>query len=183
MSTITKLRSAASPLVPQTPEEAHKIRVAGVLGMASRYFPDSIREALRDGGFRWMITSASLKDFPYAAGIGPQSSVRYEPPEHSRYPALYPLERVRYVGDIPESAMDRIAMARRAGIEEFTVHSNRPLPISLERIFTKVDPILVGWVARPEFRLAGRACRVKSVDPNVIGVIVAVWDNDVELEL
>ena len=68
----------------------------------------------------------------------------------------YPID---YVGDIPDFAIDRIEIAIKLGMSYITIHSPQPF----ER---HDDPVLVGWFD----------------SPLTAGIILAIWDSDLELE-
>jgi hypothetical protein len=114
---------------------------------------------LLEEGFVWFISIQNVLKFKYHA------VVRTPHPVHFNYQNL-PL----YTGDIPDFAINRAALALKCGLELITIHSMRPMPI--ERV--KTDPVLIGWESDPNFEYPKRGAE---------GVVIAIWDNDKELEL
>lgn len=74
---------------------------------------------------------------------------------------------VDYVGDLPEFILERMRSAPWNGTQKprFTIHSMNPLPVERQRLFERVEPIMVWWL------------------DDDLGAVVGVWDNDTELEL
>ena len=124
----------------------------------------SIRKCLElkliDSGFIWFLTLESILRFKFHATLrgdyGIFSQLKYQ-----------------YIGDIPEFALDNAVKAISLGIEYITIHSNQNLKVG-ER--AKTDPLLVGWFSEPWFR--GDYSNLKQE-----GFVIAIWDNDKELEL
>ena len=113
---------------------------------------------LLDADFRWYVTARNLNLFKYFAVVRTVQGER------------------NYIGDIPNFAIERAELAISLGIKEITIHSMQPLPVS--RVDT--DPVMVGWLYIPQ----------KAADNftyghygNWEGVVLAVWDNERELEL
>jgi hypothetical protein len=71
---------------------------------------------------------------------------------------------INYVGNIPETVLDRIDLAKQLGVKEFMVYSCEPLPT--EEILVKTDPVMIGWL-----------------DDNETGVVIGIWDRDKEINV
>lgn len=118
-------------------------------------------------GFIWKISLKKIMQYKYHAfvrgGWSPQ-----------------------YVGDIPEFALDNALKAIKIGLSPITVHSMNELPV--ERI--KTDPIMVGWHGLTPSAIQLLQGERFLVFPDIkeramtsIGFVIAVWDNDKELEI
>ena len=86
-----------------------------------------IRSFIEDG-FVWMVDESFVKKFKYVAGVGNDmvpvvhagnNTIRRNATEH-----------VRYIGDIPDFALDRIHQIKPHNTS-LTIHSNQPLPIQI----------------------------------------------------
>lgn len=79
-----------------------------------------------------------------------------------------------YVGDVPDFALDNAVKALSCGVRYLTIHSLKPLPV----VRAMCDPVMVGWVNNPQIRLFDRVV----LQPQ-LAVVIAIWDNDKELEI
>lgn len=168
-----------SPVI--TEQERHNGEVAKILGIDYANMPIQMRQKLYDKNMVWAIDERFVKKFKYVAGIS--SEVYYEPFEHKDYPFTHPMSVIKYVGDIPNFAIDRIRIAKDCGLKYFTIHSCKPLPI--EEIFQQVDPVLVGWWSNPKIILEDTFLgkRFSEMDKVATGVIVAIWDMEKEIQI
>ena len=122
---------------------------------------------LMENNLIWYVTAGSILKFKYHVNIRGCGI------------AYYSDEQVeRYIGDIPDFAISRAELALRLGIRYITLHSMNPLPV--ERVH--IDPIMVGWIQAPEIHtdISGRFFSYQEKNQ---GVILAIWDNEKELEL
>ena len=169
VSTIQVVRKCITKLNPPT---AHTVRYSQVLGrcLPSGFEPER-QKTLTEAGFCWMVVENFASRFQYCAEVK-------NPSTFGDPMVVEDGKSVVYVGDIPDFALDRIMAAEQVGLKYFTIHSNSPLPV---RYMTICDPVLVGWTSRPYF---GRS-RVgwESQHAWAGGVVIAVWDNDRELEI
>ena len=122
---------------------------------------------LAEQGFVWIITTKYILNLKYHVNIR-GSGIKY----------YSDTQAIRYVGDIPDFALNRAESAIRLGIEVITLHSMNPLPV--ERIH--IDPVMVGWIQDPKIHtdISGRFF---SYDMKAEGIVLAIWDNEKELEL
>ena len=109
-----------------------------------------------------------------------------------------------YSGDIPDFSLNNIerfdSINPHAAI--FTIHSNEPLPItklkpkitSMREILFGVDPVVLGWLNHPSITFKGDRSILDSLKHSFRmygkkyldfhnAFIVAIWDNDKELEI
>lgn len=133
-----------------------------------------IAENLQKCGFRVFVKSefASDENFPYYALVKGKEKCCYN---------IYNGREYIYIGDIPISVVEKAQIAIKQGINYLTIHSKQPLPIVP---LHATDPVLIGWVDNP--RMFGRwDDDGGNMYRNIlsIGVIIAVWDNDKEMEL
>ena len=87
-------------------------------------------------------------------------------------------QNVRYIGDIPDFALDRAELATKLHFWGITLHSMNPLPV--ERV--NIDPVMIGWLQDPGIRIE-RDGSSSSHYPTAEGVVLAIWSNEKELEL
>lgn len=124
---------------------AHKRRVRKFAGLPDYEIPPSLLQELNNAGFVWMVDSGFVRKFRYHAAVGQDY-------EWHGYRVFIKQGHIRqaivYSGDIPEFALDRAQIAKELGIDNFTIHSMQPLPVS----FLLTDPVLVGWPALPPSR-------------------------------
>jgi hypothetical protein len=138
----------------------------------------------------WIIDTEFIKKFKYHATVIPmkiegyaftQTSIRVGE-QAQRQKVIQSQDTisnkgsyVRYVGDIPEFALDRIeqilAKDNKIG---FTIHSNQPLPVKL----VKIDPVLIAWTNCPGIYTD---LNDKTSIGVGIGIVVAIWDMDKEI--
>ncbi|KKK84220.1 hypothetical protein LCGC14_2785520, partial [marine sediment metagenome] len=84
-----------------------------------------------------------------------------------------------YAGDFPDFALDRLEVALKCGVQTITIHSTQPLPVRREPL-PKMEPVLLGW-ASDQISFTQEKGRVKA--PSALGVVIAAWDLDKELEV
>ena len=111
-------------------------------------------------------------DFRYYIKAGELAKLKYHALVRSRFHSRYLLD---YTGDIPDFAISRAEIAISFGIRDITIHSMQLLPVNR----LKGDPVLVGWMSQPEQAV----WEGYNLDKNIEGVVIAVWDNEKELEL
>ena len=116
-----------------------------------------------EAGFLWTITNRQILHFKHHANIR-GNGIHH----HGAF--------CRYVGDIPDFALDRAHRICNLGITYLTIHSMSPMPV--ERMYS--DPVMVGWSGDPELREGNIGWIILSP---VEGFIIAVWDNEKELEI
>lgn len=134
---------------------AHKRKLMDLQGIKGW---QRIKLDLLEAGFHFYITARELRRFKYFAVVRDSSAPSY-------------------IGDIPDFAIAQANLAISLGIREITIHSNQPLAIE----YQKGDPVLIGWLSRPDEGVYNDfTCRYHE---NWEGVILAVWNNDKELEL
>ena len=63
-----------------------------------------------------------------------------------------------------------------------TIHSNEKLPVK-EFVLKKIDPVLIGWVTLAVPPADIYTNWYPTVGEGHIGVVLAVWNNDKELEI
>ena len=88
----------------------------------------------------------------------------------------------QYCGDIPEFALDKleIFLGGPLNIGVVSIHSMQPLPVKLLRSLPVVDPVMIGWAESPRFSYKQSGWVARN-DP--LGVVIAVWDGDKEIEV
>jgi hypothetical protein len=151
-------------------------------------------DRMRVAGFPYAVRGSIVQKFEVTAGVN-----------YGFHNGYY---GITYCGDIPEFALDRlekfyaslvVKATFHAGeilpwgspatkemviahIPFVTIHSNdKDLPIKTFDM-RKVDPVLIGWPKRT-FMSIGDAQQAIWLDNKEIGFVIAVWDNDKELEL
>ena len=154
MNTITLLKLDEVNIIDNHLE--HKCKLMDLQGIKGWY---RIKLDLLKAGFHFYITARNLNRFKYFAIVRD----KYFAPN--------------YIGDIPDFAIDRANLAISLGIEEITIHSNQPLAVE----YQKGDPVIVGWLRKPDNEVDNGFTRLRY--ENWEGVVLAVWDNNKELEL
>ena len=140
---------------------------------------DSWAVQMADAGFPLVVSLEQLvSQFKYTASVT----------------GTYCLHRnsvIRYAGDIPDFALDRLEQARAVDVAvsrgPSTIHSNMPLPVRAERLI-QIDPVLVLWHWHAGSNgnwldVTKEAVYKKGGWSNTLGVVVAMWDMDKELVL
>ena len=122
---------------------------------------------LAENNLIWIITAGGILKFKYHVNIK-GDAIQYYTGEHSR----------RYVGDIPDFALGRAELALRLGVRDITLHSMQPLPVTRVHI----DPVMVGWLQDAGIHTKQNG-EFFTYHPKNEGVVLAVWDNEKELEL
>ena len=210
MESLATIVRKAQVKVPTATEIAHMQRLAAVTGNRSyEVLPFSKIKELREAGFIWTVNGNIVEKFKYAGLVAEHerdfSKEAYKDQLMSRmslmanaFGGLSPIVSsgggifasrvVRYVGDLPDFAMDNMMKAAAIGIRYFTIHSNEPLPV--EEIDLKaIDPLLIGWLNRPQIVKAHSDNHDKAFDQlwharkEDYGVVVAAWDLDKEITL
>ncbi len=82
---------------------------------------------------------------------------------------------VQFIGDIPDSVLQKIEMVRECGIEDITIHSMQPLPAAYQR----TDPVVLGWCENPHIRVWNKYLEIGTL---TYPIFIANWDDDRELE-
>jgi hypothetical protein len=124
---------------------------------------------LRNRGFTLFVDDSIVKRFAYCASILGGSVIGYH---------LDDPYGIRYAGDIPDFALDRISSARTVLIY-MTIHSTQPLPVKI----VHCDPVVIGWLDRPTITRVGVIRKHWQAKSPLLGVIVAMWDMDKEITL
>jgi hypothetical protein len=158
---------------------AHKRRVRKFIGLPDYEIPPSLLHELNNAGFVWMVGSDFIRKFRYHAAVGQD----YEWHDHRVFikQGRFRQALVHY-GDIPEFVLDRARIAQELCIDNFTIHSMLPLPVS----FLLTDPVLVGWPALPSIEIHnyGKGNQeIGFVVEEIKGIVIAVWDANAELEV
>ena len=145
-----------------------------------------------DNQFPWQITAGQLLALKYHASVASENM----------FSPIVSTEKdieIMYSGDFPEFALEKIFafkdivnvscnhISNWDGQWGITIHSNEPLPVQMVSLRRRLDPVVVGWITCPGFcyyhkRLWGRPEHWAARN-NKIGRVIAIWDNDKELEL
>ena len=152
-----------------------------------------------DKGFRYFVKASIIELFPYAASFGEtcQYTISLKSDKYVRTTCVHgeKYEKIIYTGDIPDFALDRWEYISKIRYEtqerpcDVTIHSVNPLPIRTENVkifsLAKVDPVLIAWLSPIRLIFNGHNTRLwdKEANEDTIGIVLAVWDNDKELEL
>ena len=139
-------------------------------------------DALNKNGFRLFVKADSIIKFKYHASLWAeprQDGVidSYGTIYRAGHRDDYEVGVIQYVGDIPDFSLDRIEVARPLGLRFGSIHSNQALPVDFSRL---TDPVIIGWCRSPEIYL--REGRVAHFH-DTIGVVVAMWDMDKEINI
>lgn len=140
---------------------------------------------LKELGFCYFVSVQNILAFHYHASVNwiyddYPISIEYNITKQYRR-GIYHGYQV-YAGDIPDFALDKIKVVGDK-VDFITIHSMSPLPIRMAKesiSLERVDPILVGWKYNPNLHCINGVWDSKS---NALGVVLAIWDNDKELEL
>ncbi len=169
----------------------------------------SITKPYIEAGFRFFITGKSIVKFPYSASLGKENTYLIDNKKNKEVTTTNvhgeKYEKILYAGDIPEFALDRLELFNKvwdsiyniplvnSNIVHYTrspaitIHSMSPLPIITERVkirdIPKVDPVLVGWLKDPRLVFDKGKTQLWGEDSQSLGIVLAVWDNDKELEI
>lgn len=138
------------------------------------YISPKTRQGLKQQNFRVFVGKEFVMKFRYVAqlNVGKGGVV-------SENKELHYLTQVNYIGDIPEFALDRIDIAERLGLGSFTIHSMKPLKVAR---MSQLDPVLVAWQNSPSILVSNNG-EVKECSDYCLGVILAVWDIEKEIEI
>ena len=132
---------------------------------------------LEANGFIWIVKAEFVRKFKYAALLSWHLGADFE---KERFPVRnWSHQFLYYAGDIPESILPRISLAREVGLKFLTIHSNMPLPLA--EPLRKVDPVVLGWYGNPGIEEKERG--QFAVGTLMWAVVVAAWDFDKEIEL
>lgn len=158
---------------------AHKQRVKKFTGFPDYEIPPGMLQKLYNAGFIWVIDTDFIRRFRYHAAVG--ADLQWH--DHRVFIKQGRLrEAVVYMGDIPDFALERIEIVKRIGINNFTIHSMLPLPVS----FILTDPVLVGWLALPSIEIRNYGKHTQELNfsvADISGIVIAAWDTDHELEV
>jgi len=158
---------------------AHKRRVRKFAGLPDYEIPPSLLQELNNAGFIWTVGSDFIRKFRYHAAVGQD----YEWHDHRVFIKQGRFRQaIVYYGDIPEFALDRAQIAKKLGIDNFTIHSMLPLPVR----FLITDPVLVGWPALPSIEIRNYGKRNQEIGlavEEIKGIVIAVWDASGEFEV
>jgi hypothetical protein len=162
-------------------QDAHNIRVKQALGIrvafnhTTRPMRDKVLQALAKAHMVWKVDKRFVLGIRYVAAVKTPDMVTY-----TRY--YRSVTSFKYVGDIPDFALDNMEKAKKAGIKHFTIHSNLPLPVKRAEKMLKSDPIMIGWTENPTIKVDATGS-IKRMSRNIEGVVIAVWDGDKETAL
>lgn len=150
---------------------------------------------LAEAGFVWMVHPRFVSKFRFAAGVWLRER-RYD--NDAPVETMSGSAAIWYAGDIPDFAIERMRQVK--AFEQFrcvTIHSNEPLPVSRVNL-RPIDPVMVAWTggerrsehltirqrARWQFRRNPfDAYGTLEAHRQTIGVVIAAWDFDKEIEL
>lgn len=131
-------------------------------------------EALARATYPLLVNGSMVRDFQFVAQLTITNVNVISP-------------TMKYVGDIPDFAIERIIAARALDVfVAFTIHSNYPLPVvmttevpSPSKKLSKVDPVVIGWYSSPHIIASiGKPLTAGFI---VDGSIIAMWDMDKEV--
>lgn len=154
----------------KTVDEVHRRRVSTYLDIPNRNNIALIESKLAAHNLVWSIDRRFIERFKYHACL-----------DEGVYDGFFITERVirgiRYCGDLPDTVMDKIDLAKVCGLSFFTIHSMEPMPV---KYFGKTDPVMVGWAENPNIIMySGKIRDMKERT----GIVIATWDMDKELEI
>uniref|UniRef100_A0A6M3JKI8 Uncharacterized protein n=1 Tax=viral metagenome TaxID=1070528 RepID=A0A6M3JKI8_9ZZZZ len=187
MSTLGLVRSLGKQALPEytTGEVQHQVRLARITGVGKypHGWTSDFEVAAR--GFAWVVGIDFIKKFKYHASVneyfGVGSGHRCAVYSGGEYNYRF------YQGDIPDAALGRIGEAQKCDMHWFTIHSNEELPIK-KMDMSKRDPVIIGWRFNPHLEVSGE--KVEMGDGGEYlpsdwnkGFVIAIWDNDKELEI
>lgn len=90
-------------------------------------------------------------------------------------------EFYRYAGDIPNFVLGRIEhIQKNYELPIISVHSQEPLPIVVERVPPRIEPVAIWWADNPEIGTCGKKW---SSNVDTVGAVIAIWDRDKEIEI
>lgn len=146
--------------------DAHAIKLLELLegkNMSSERF----KLILCNAGFVWFVKAVDILKFKFHVNIR-GTGIKYYSSGHS----------IRYVGDMPDFAIERAKTALNLGIKDITLHSMEELPVTRVHI----DPVMVGWIDEPKFH-TDEFGELFTYRPMNEGVVLAIWNNERELEI
>lgn len=136
--------------------------------------PKYMRQSLALKGFYVYVNSSWINNFKYHASVYSECSSH--------------LLNTVYMGDIPESVLNKALMIREMGMTYITIHSNNPLPVR----FVNCDPVLIGW-GNAILSVSGEGSSyihtdkegklLRPASESTEGIIIAIWDMDKEFPL
>jgi hypothetical protein len=132
---------------------------------------------LRKAGLVWFVPATFAEKFRYAAIVRDRPNAETVRTSGDRYGNR---SKILYDGDLPDSVLDKAAIALECGINHLTVHSNQPFPVKLEAV--RHDPVLIGWQQPPIIEVNTRGC-VCTSGKNYHGVVIAIWDAEKEIDV
>ena len=164
METLNMVKKAT--IRQNTDNIAHTLRLLTLLEADGKSI-ERIELELAENNLVWIITASDVLKFKYHVNIRGKA-IQYYTAKHSR----------SYVGDIPDFALERAELALRLGIRNITLHSMNPLPVTRVHI----DPVMVGWIQDAAIH-TDKDGEFFTYWPKNEGVVLAIWDNEKELEL
>jgi len=186
VSPIGLLRENGTLGFPENPqmssEEIHREKVMSFLRIPKKRenpvdykINTEMKQILIDNGFSWFVDTYFIRKLPYVAGIGDNVVVDY-----SRAFLKTGRSSLKYVGDVPDSIMDKASLASATiSVGAFTVHSMKPMVIEMGAI--PLDPIMIGWCYSPGILTHDK--KFFSVERETEGVVIGIWDHDKEIEI
>ncbi len=144
---------------------SHTIKLLSFLEKEGRKSIERWKLEIAEHDLIWYITAKAISKFKYHVNLIGGAITFYG-------------DGVRYVGDLPDFALDRAELALSLGIEMITLHSMLPLPIKRVHI----DPVMIGWLQHPAFFMHVDN-RPHSCNDSAEGVVLAIWNNEKEFEL
>lgn len=152
----------------------HIDRVIEIKGDINNLFSGAEIKRYQKAGFCWFVTLDFIKHFKYHASIAGDCVS-----QHGNGNWITSYNDLQYDGDIPDFALDNIEKAKLEGIDEFSIHSNLPLPVKLRLS----DPIVIGWKSYHTIWLDRDGSPTFNDDDIMMGVVVAAWDMEKELKV
>lgn len=165
----------------------HQHRVEAVLGrgIVKREAIDLYKgeiETFYEVGFRVIVKPSFACRFRYSTALMGECVGEYS--KHQGW-----LKEVyHYIGDVPEFVLDRLELIERYATARFrdyrlniSLHSQSELPMVIEKIPRKVDPVAIWWWQNPLISKKGQDW--KPFNPTTIGAIIAIWDMNKEVKI
>lgn len=133
---------------------------------------------LKDRGFRWFVKPQFIAKFKYHACLLGDNAGGFPTIGWS---GAAPYTDHLYIGDIPDTVLDKILCVKDIGIRYVTIHSMQPLPVA----YHHTDPVAVGWFANPHISLYEftHGDPANAVWNPCLAFVIAVWDGDKEQEV
>ncbi len=135
----------------------------------------NLAEKLREEGFFWFVKPSFILKFRFHACLYGNYDGGH-PTIGRFYRGIYGENGMRnlYIGNIPNTVLDKIKTVKDLGIKHVTIHSMEPLPIA----YNNIDPVAVGWFANPQIHLEENFIGNPS-----IGFVIGLWDMEKEQEV